>query len=63
MSVPLYVLGFVFMFIGHLLIVVHAWQKGILWGLGCLCEPLIGIIYVVLNWKAVKNPFSLQVAG
>jgi hypothetical protein len=27
------------MFLGHLWIVVEAWQKGVLWGFGCLFPP------------------------
>jgi hypothetical protein len=60
---PLLILGAVLAFIGHLLIVVDAWQKGILWGLGCLMVPLIALIYVALNWKTMKTPFLFQVAG
>ena len=43
---PLLILGAVLTFVGHLLVVVDAWQKGILWGLGCLlcirCSDLCG---------------------
>jgi len=60
---PLLILGFVLAFIGHLLIVVDAWQKGILWGWGCLFVPLIALIYVALNWKVMKTPFLIHMAG
>ena len=60
---PLLILGAVLAFTGHLLIVVDAWQKGILGGLGCLPVPLVALIYVALNWKSMKTPFFIQVAG
>jgi hypothetical protein len=60
---PLLIIGAALAFIGHLWIAMEAWQKGILWGLGCLFVPLVALIYVVLHWKAVKIPFLLQVAG
>jgi len=60
---PLLIAGFVLMFLGHLWIVVEAWQKGVLWGFGCLFFPLVSLIYVALNWKLVKNAFFLQVCG
>ena len=60
---PLLILGFVLMFLGHLWIVVEAWQKGVLWGFGCLLFPVISLIYVALNWKLVKNAFFLEVGG
>jgi hypothetical protein len=55
--------GYAASFLGGLWIVVLAWQKGILWGLGCLFLPVIQLIYVALNWKESKNAFFLQLSG
>jgi hypothetical protein len=63
MDFALHVIGYVFLCIGHLWVVILAWQKGILWGIGCLIFPLVGLIYVVLNWKEAKSAFLVQVAG
>jgi hypothetical protein len=60
---PILILGYVLMFLGHLWIVVEAWQKGVLWGFGCLLFPVVSLIYVALNWKLVKNAFFLEVGG
>jgi hypothetical protein len=56
-------LGYAFCFSGGLWIVVLAWQKGILWGLGCLLFPVLQLIYVALNWKQSKLAFFLLLAG
>jgi len=56
-------LGYALCFLGGLWIVVLAWQKGILWGVGCLVFPFLQLIYVALNWKEAKSAFFVQVAG
>ena len=55
--------AYVVIFIGYFWVAALAWQKGILWGIGCICFPVINLIYVVLNWKESKTPFFIQVAG
>ena len=53
--------GYALCCLGGLWVIVLAWQKGILWGLGCLLFPVL--IYVGLNWKQAKSAFFLQLAG
>ena len=55
--------GYVLSFLGGLWIIVLAWQKGILWGLGCLFIPILQLFYVALNWKEAKSAFFLLLAG
>jgi hypothetical protein len=55
--------GYTLCFCGGLWIVVLAWRKGILWGLGCLFFPVIQLIYVALNWKQAKSAFFLLLTG
>ncbi len=55
--------GYALRFLGGLWIIVLAWQKGIIWGLGCLFFPVLQLIYVALNWKQAKSAFFLQLAG
>lgn len=56
-------LGYVLCFAGGLWIVVLAFRKGILWGVGCLFVPILQLIYVALYWKQAKAAFFLQVTG
>jgi hypothetical protein len=55
--------GYALCFLGGLWIVLLAWQKGALWGIGCLVFPILQLFYVALNWKEAKSPFLIQVAG
>jgi hypothetical protein len=50
-------------FPGGLWIVVLAWQKDILWGLGGLLFPMLQLVYLALHWKEARPPFFLLLAG
>ena len=63
MALVLLWLGYTLCFLGGLWIIVLAWQKGVLWGLGCLFIPALQLIYVALNWKQAKSAFFLLLAG
>ncbi len=63
MALGLLWLGYALCFLGGLWIVALAWQKGIVWGLGCLFFPVLQLIYVALNWKQAKSAFFLMLAG
>jgi hypothetical protein len=63
MSLTLHWAGLVLCFLGGLWITVLAWQRGILWGLGCLFIPVVQLIYVALNWRETKSAFFLLLAG
>ena len=56
-------LGYGLTFIGGLWIIVLAWQKGILWGVGCLLFPFLQLLYVGLNWRETKSAFLVLLAG
>ena len=55
--------GYVLCVLSGLWIIVLAWEKGIVWGLGCLFFPVLQLIYVALNWKQTKSAFFLMLAG
>jgi hypothetical protein len=55
--------GYALCFLGGLWIIVLAWQKGVLWGLGCLFLPFLQLVYVALNWKQARSAFFLLLAG
>jgi hypothetical protein len=55
--------GFILCFFGGLWIIVLAWQKGVIWGLGCLLFPLLQFVYVAFNWRQAKSAFFLLLTG
>jgi hypothetical protein len=56
-------LGMVILLIGNVWIAVKAFQKGILWGLGCLIVPFVSLIFVIMHWAETKIPFIVSLAG
>ncbi|MBU2709883.1 hypothetical protein [Zooshikella harenae] len=40
-----------------IIILIKAFQTSILWGLGSLFIPLVGLIFIILHWQITKQPF------
>jgi len=38
-------------------ILIVAFKTHIGWGLGSLFIPLVGIVFVIMNWQETKTPF------
>ncbi len=51
------------MLVGSIWLLVTAFQESILWGLGTLLVPFVGIIFVIMHWDAAKKPFLIWAAG
>jgi hypothetical protein len=56
-------LGAILVFIAHVMVVLSAFRKGILWGLAVLFIPLVTLIYVILNWRESRRAVVLYVLG
>jgi len=63
MSMILLVVGFALYLIGAIWLLIKAFQESILWGLGSLFIPLVGLIFAVLHWADCKKPFLYALAG
>jgi hypothetical protein len=60
----MFYLGMCLTFIGGLWIVVNAFRNGgVLWGVGSLLVPLVGLVYGLLNFAENKLPLVLYAAG
>lgn len=57
------VLGFAMLFIGGIWLLVVAFRTNILWGIGSLLLPIIGLLFVMTHWQDAKKPFLWQLAG
>lgn len=56
-------IGTILILVSWLWIAVNGFRKSVLWGLGCLLVPLVGLIFAVLNFAENKIPLLLYVAG
>lgn len=64
------VLGLIMFFVGAIVCVVSgiwllilAFRESILWGLGSLIIPLVGLFFVILHWDVAKKPFLYNLLG
>lgn len=56
-------IGLIPMLVGSIWLLVTAFQESILWGLGTLLVPFVGLIFVIMHWDAAKKPFLIWAAG
>jgi len=59
----LFYLGCVVALIGGIWLLVVTFKKSVWWGLGSLFIPLVGLIFVIMNWQLTKTPFLVYLAG
>jgi len=64
------IIGLILMAVGGLIAFVgYAWfllvagRVSIVWLLGCLIVPFVGLVFLVLNWHDAKKPFLINLAG
>ncbi|MEM7146253.1 MAG: hypothetical protein AAF591_14035 [Verrucomicrobiota bacterium] len=63
-------IGTILLFVGAIIslvyaifILVNAFKKSILWGLGSLFVPFVGLIFVIMHWDQNKQPFIRYLIG
>lgn len=56
-------LGLIIFIIGGIGFLITAFKQSILWGLGCLIISPLSLVFLVIYWSDVKNPFFLQLIG
>jgi hypothetical protein len=56
-------IGFVVMLVFGIQILIIAFKKSILWGLGSLFIPFVGLVFVFMHWAETKTPFMRWLIG
>lgn len=59
----LLILGFILCLGGGIWLLIEAFKESVLWGLGCLLVPFVGLIFAIMHWSECKVPFLINVAG
>ena len=49
--------------IGGLWFLVTAFSEGLLWGLGTLFVPFVGLFFLILHWNKASKPFFTYFLG
>lgn len=57
------VIGYIVMLVGWIWILVKAFKTSLGWGLASLLIPLVGLIFVALNFALCKKPFLIWLLG
>lgn len=53
----LMIIGAIISIVYGIILLVRAFQAGILWGLGYLFIPFVSLIFVIVHWEDAKSPF------
>ncbi|MBM4149658.1 MAG: hypothetical protein FJ224_11560 [Lentisphaerae bacterium] len=63
-AVVLYIVGFITMAVGGIMLIVAAFKKSVGWGLAVLfLSPLAAFVFVAMNWQEARKAFMIQTAG
>ena len=57
------VLGVIVMVFGSLWLLVESFKASLLWGLGYILVPFVGLIFVVTHWEEAGAPFLISLGG
>ena len=62
-ALPLLLVGGILSLVGGIWFLVVAFKKSLLWGLGVIFIPFMGLVFLVLHWRAAGRPFGLSLLG
>ena len=62
-ATALIAIGGIIMLIGGIWLLVVAFQESILWGLGSLFVPFVGLIFAIMHWEKAGKPFLISLGG
>ena len=51
------IIGVIISVIYGIILLIRAFEAGILWGLGYMFIPFISLIFVIVHWEEAKSPF------
>jgi hypothetical protein len=56
-------LGGLVILVGAIMLLVAAFSESVLWGLGSLFVPFVGLIFIIMHWDVSKRPVLVKLAG
>ena len=63
MGIALTLAGALVLCVGSVLILIAAFRKGVLWGLGSMFLAPVSLFFVVTNWDAAKRGVGVSMLG
>ncbi len=49
------VIGITLAIIGDIMIIIQAFKTSLLWGLGTLFLPIVGLVFIIMYWDKTKK--------
>lgn len=56
-------IGGIIMLIFGIILLIKAFQESILWGLGYLFVPFVGLVFIIKFWDICRKPFLNSLIG
>ncbi|MBE7558616.1 hypothetical protein HS125_06615 [bacterium] len=63
LAVVIFYTGAIIGILGYLGILYIAFSESVVWGLGCLCAPIVVFFFVFTHWEDAKPLFLVTVFG
>tara|TARA_B100000809_G_scaffold155054_1_gene152334 strand:+ start:650 stop:967 length:318 start_codon:yes stop_codon:yes gene_type:complete len=54
------VIGMIIFLVGSIMILIAAFRKSVLWGLGSLFIPGVALVFLIMHWQDAKKPFLIS---
>jgi hypothetical protein len=56
-------LGFIISLVGNIWFLLYAFKESVLWGLGCLLIPFVGVVFLAQHFEETWRPFVVGMIG
>lgn len=56
-------IGVIISLIYGIIILIKAFQESVLWGLGYIFVPFVGLVFIIMHWEQCKSPFLRSLIG
>lgn len=59
----LFIIGFLIIFVGSIILLIEMFRESIIWGIGAIIVGPVSLVFVFLHWDVSKRPVLMQLAG
>jgi glutaredoxin len=63
LAIAVFAIAAIVALVSSIIILIAAFRKGVLWGLGSLFVPFVSLVFVVMHWAEVRRAFFAHLAS
>jgi hypothetical protein len=56
-------IGGIVALVGWVMLIIQAFRKSALWGIGSILISPVALVFAIMNWQTAKRPFLIEIAG